>query len=97
MKKILLVYNESAKREYGEFLELLMQHEFWKHCVFEEVELKNAWYTSAEQARISNCEADGIISLNMAGFQYKTLLDNYLYNILPIRQMHLILNKLLYV
>lgn len=93
MKRILLIYSESARREYAEFIELLVQHETLRNFTLEQLELQNTKYSAAEREKISNCEADILISLDMAGFQYKTLLDNYLYNIIPIRQLHLILNK----
>lgn len=93
MKKILLIYNESDKKEYAEFLTLLVQHKNWKNFIIEQLELQNTGYTAIARTKISESEADILISLNMAGFEYKTLLDNYLYNIIPVRQMHLILNK----
>ncbi len=96
MKKMLLVYEEGAKREYEDILKQLREHEIWTSLGVEEVEeleLKHVGSHGTELVKLSGCQADVIISFNMAGFQYKTLLDNYRYNIMPVRQLHLILKE----
>ena len=93
MKKILLVYHESAEKKYAELLKCLMQHGLWEDYEFEKLLFRKNIYGIAEQAQLAHSDADIIISIDMEGFQYKTLLENYQYNIMPTKQMHLIVTN----
>lgn len=89
MKKGLLVCSKSQEEIYRDIIELLLCSARWKEYTFERLLLVDG---ATGQDKLAKGCPDVIVSLDMAGFQFKTLLENYYYNILPIRQLHLIMD-----
>lgn len=92
MKKILLVYYEACGRNYQNILNVIMEKKQTEEYLFEILNISQD-YSETWRKCLQNPDAEFVISFDMAGFQYKTLLDNYLYNIIPLKQLHLITNR----
>lgn len=93
MQKILLVYEEMEKDNYADVCimleeilnELGMQTE--RLCIVMGEPTQK--YVEKMQSR----EFDYICSLDMAGFQISTLLDIPAYNIIPAKQIHIVVDE----
>ena len=98
MNKILIVCNEYTKEKNNVLLDCLLQHSAWSGCMIDTlVVMKDCGETAGQAtvslAAIAASDADVIISIDMEGFQNKTLLENFQYNIMTAKQLHLILAK----
>lgn len=92
MKRGLLVCSKHNEKEYREIISLLMNCVIWKDYSFERLQIEEKSVGGIGLDRILSTNTDVIISMDMAGFQYKTLLENYLYNIIPGKQLHIVLD-----
>lgn len=90
MKKVLLVFNENDFQVYGGLMNEIIHHKAWGECTFEKVVMEKG---KEKQTNILASDPEAIVSINMAGFEYRTLLENYLYNILPVKQLHVIIDE----
>lgn len=92
MNKVAIVCAEEKREQYSEFLSLLEslceEKGFIPFLVF----IKNHDRTVDIIDKIRNDEVVYIISLDMSGFEMKTLLEDAVYNIITVKQLHIIID-----
>lgn len=92
MKKVLVVYEKESEGNYQSIWNVIMKKKQTGEYLFEVINISPDNLENGRKC-LQNTNAEFIISFDMAGFQYKTLLDNYLYNIIPLKQLHLVTDK----
>lgn len=92
MSKALIVFDKKTRTGYQPVVELI--REYFRDLAYEVDELCVDSNTSQEECRLALTEArnDYICTLDLACFQMPTLLETSLYNILPAKQIHIVID-----
>ncbi len=92
MSKVAIVCAEEQRKRYSDFLLLL--EKFWNEKGYFPfyVFIKTCDRTVDIIDKIRNEDVIYIISLDMAGFEMKTLLEDAMYNIVTAKQLHIVID-----
>ena len=92
MSKLLMVYEKKTEPEYQPVIKLI--REYFNELSYEVEDLCIADSTRQEECRITLSEArcDYICTLDLPCFELTTLLGDTIYNILPAKQIHIIID-----
>lgn len=92
MSKALIVFHRETQEKYRPVTDLI--HEYFRGISCEAEELCVHGGMSREECRVAlvNAECDYICTLDLPCFQLSTLLDSVLYNILPAKQIHIVID-----
>lgn len=92
MKKALIVYREE-QIDIISYLLIETENQLLRF----DIQPERVIFSHKEMNRIASdlqrIGADVLISIGMAGFEMSTLLDSFLYNILPAKQLHLLIDE----
>lgn len=92
MSKVLIVFEKKAESGYQPIIKLIK--EYFANVSYEVEEFCVAEGTRQEECRtrLSETKCDYICTLDLPCFQLTTLLGDTIYNILPAKQIHIILD-----
>lgn len=92
MSKALIVFYKEIQDKYRPVIELI--HEYFHDMPCEAEELCVHDRMTSEECRVALASAgcDYICTLDLPCFQLSTLLDSFLYNILPAKQIHIVID-----
>ena len=92
MSKVLFVFEKKVESRYQPIIKLV--NEYFRELSYETEEFCVADSATQTECRIklSETECDYICTLDLPCFQLTTLLGDTIYNILPAKQIHIIIN-----
>lgn len=102
MGKLLVVYDKEKKARYNELIRAVK--EIWQAkysakkpndepLEIEEVVIEKGTITHAIIRQLHGEDVEYIFSVDMAGFEAGTLLGSYTYNILRVKQLHMVVER----
>ena len=88
MHRMLVVYNAKEEYKYRNILEILD-----KRFVTAKIRIRDGGFPNEYNEMFSKSSSEYICTLDMAGFQLNTLLDYPAYDVMPEKQMHIIIDE----
>lgn len=92
MGKVLIVYEEGMPQEYFSLIDIIGEYFERREFGIELFYVQDGMEKSACSRKFDEPEIEYICTLDMAGFQIETVLGMPFYNIVPARQIHIVIN-----
>lgn len=92
MSKVLIIFYKEMQDKYRPVIELIYEYFHDILCEAEELCVYDGMTSEECRVALTSADCDYICTLDLPCFQLSTLLDSFLYNILPAKQIHIVID-----